>query len=72
MDKGPTDPVAAVAFEEAVRITLIVIWEASDQVCGKRLKALLSLLLLALQCNHHLNLGIEMRRKILSMKQRHG
>src|SRR5438045_3336971 len=32
-------------YDEARRGALIVLWEASDRVCGKRLKALLPILL---------------------------
>ena len=35
-------------YDEAVRQALIVLWEASDRVCGKRLKPLLPVLLPAL------------------------
>ena len=35
-------------YDEAARGALIVLWEASDRVCGKRLKALLPILLPAL------------------------
>ena len=28
-------------YDEAVREALVVLWEASDRICGKRLKALL-------------------------------
>ena len=31
-------------YDEAARAALIVLWEASDRVCGKRLKALLPIL----------------------------
>jgi hypothetical protein len=34
-----------------VRAALIVLWEASDRVCGKRLRALLPILLPALERN---------------------
>ncbi len=54
-------------YDEAVRSALIVLWEASDRVCGKRLKALLPILLPALERNGHLNLAEELRPKILSM-----
>ncbi len=37
-------------YDEAVRAVLIVLWEASDRVCGKRLRALLPILLPALEC----------------------
>jgi hypothetical protein len=54
-------------YDEAARGALIVLWEASDRVCGKRLKALLPILLPALERNGHLNLETEIRCKILSM-----
>jgi transposase InsO family protein len=54
-------------YDEAARGALIVMWEASDRVCGKRLKALLPILLPALERNGHLKLEIEIRCKILSM-----
>ncbi|MFK0278370.1 transposase family protein [Ensifer sp. NPDC090286] len=54
-------------YDEAVRSALIILWEASDRVCGKRLKALLPILLPALERNGHLLLEEEIRHKILSM-----
>ena len=54
-------------YDEAVRGALIVLWEASDRVCGKRLKALLPILLPALERNGHLKLDAQIRLKILSM-----
>ena len=54
-------------YDEAARAALIVMWEASDRVCGKRLKALLPILLPALERNGHLNLHQEIRSKVLSM-----
>lgn len=54
-------------YDEAVRAALIVLWEASDRVCGKRLKALLPILLPALERNGHLTLDKQIRPKILSM-----
>ena len=36
-------------YEEAARQALIVMWEASDRVCGKRLKPLLRILLPSLE-----------------------
>ena len=49
------------------RAALIVLWEASDRVCGKRLRALLPILLPALERNGHLHLREPMRQKILTM-----
>jgi hypothetical protein len=54
-------------YDEAVRAALIVLWEASDRVCGKRLRALLPILLPALERNGHLHLAEPMRQKILAM-----
>ncbi len=54
-------------YDEAVRAALIVLWEASDRVCGKRLRALLPILLPALERNGHLHLLAPMREKILAM-----
>ena len=54
-------------YDEAAQGALIVLWEASDRVCGKRLKALLPILLPALERNGHLKLEEEIRAKILSM-----
>src|SRR5271168_1777188 len=36
-------------YDEAVRQALVVLWEASDRICGKRLKALIPILLDAMQ-----------------------
>jgi hypothetical protein len=54
-------------YDEAARAALIVLWEASDRVCGKRLRALLPVLLPALERNGHLHLAEPMRQKILAM-----
>ena len=54
-------------YDEAASGALIVLWEASDRVCGKRLKALLPILLPALERNGHLKLDETIRAKILAM-----
>jgi hypothetical protein len=59
--------VRAPLYDEAVRASLIVLWEASDRVCGKRLRALLPILLPALERNGHLHLHGPIRQKILAM-----
>jgi hypothetical protein len=41
-------------YDEASRGALIVLWETSDRVCGKRLKALVPILLAAMERNCHL------------------
>jgi hypothetical protein len=54
-------------YDEAARAALIVMWEASDRICGKRLRALLPILLPALERNGHLHLHVPLRQKILAM-----
>jgi hypothetical protein len=44
-----------------------VLWEASDRVCGKRLRALVPILLPALERNGHLRLDEAIRSKVLAM-----
>jgi hypothetical protein len=54
-------------YDEAARQALIVLWEASDRVCGKRLKALLPILVPALERNGHLSLNAEFASKLATM-----
>ena len=44
-------------YDEAVTEGLVVLWEASDRVCGKRLKALLPTLVPALERHGHVTLS---------------
>src|SRR5215208_3563294 len=53
-------------YDAAVQEALVVLWEASDRVCGKRLKALLPLLLPALERHGHLRLEEGVREKVLA------
>jgi hypothetical protein len=53
-------------YDEAVKQALIVLWEASDRICGKRLKALLPILVPALERPGHLDLDDAVRKKLLS------
>jgi hypothetical protein len=54
-------------YDEAVREALIVLWEASDRVCGKRLKALAPLLVEAMERHGHLRLDPEVCASLLAM-----
>ncbi len=54
-------------YDEAARVALIVLWEASDRVCSKRLKALLPIMLPALERHGHLKPDATIRSKILAM-----
>ena len=54
-------------YQEAVKEALIVLWEAADRICGKRLKALLPLLVKAMERHGHLQLEEGVRTKLLAM-----
>ena len=41
-------------YDDAVREALVVLWEASDRICGKRLKALMPTLVEAMERHGHL------------------
>jgi Integrase core domain len=60
-------PVRPRLYDEATRQALIVLWEASDRVCGKRLKPLLTVLLPAMERHGHLHLDHAIRPKLLAM-----
>ena len=42
-------------YDEAVRQALIILWEASDRLCGKRLKASIPVLISAMERHGHLD-----------------
>ena len=48
-------------YDDAVREALVVVWEASDRICGKRLKCLVPELLDAMERHGHLRLAAEVR-----------
>ena len=54
-------------YDEAVRQALTMLWEAADRVCGKRLKALIPLLVDAMERHGHLDLDPVIRRKVLQV-----
>lgn len=54
-------------YDDAAHQALIVIWEASDRICGKRLKALLPILIPALERHGHLQLDSGVRDKLMAM-----
>jgi hypothetical protein len=53
-------------YDAAVREALVVLWEASDRVCGKRLRPLLPILVSALERHGHLTLAATVRARVLS------
>jgi hypothetical protein len=54
-------------YDEAVRQALIVLWEASDRVCGKRLKPLVPILIDAMQRHGHLKLDPLVQERLLQV-----
>src|SRR5215831_17255560 len=54
-------------YDEAVREALIVVWEASDRICGKRLRPLMPILVEAMERHGHLQLVPEVRARLLAM-----
>ena len=64
------EPVAVVhnrVYDEAIRQALVMLWEAADRVCGKRLKALIPLLIDAMQRHGHLDLQAVVTDKLLAV-----
>ena len=53
-------------YNEAVLEALIVVWEAADRICGKRLKAALPHLVESMECHGHLYLDARGRKQLLS------
>ncbi len=54
-------------YDAAVTEGLVVLWEASDRMCGKRLKALLPTLVPALEHHGHLSLDPAVRERLLAV-----
>jgi len=54
-------------YDEAVHQAMIVLWEASDRICGKRLKPLLPILVPALERHGHLKLDIAVRERVFAV-----
>ena len=54
-------------YDEAVREALIVLWEASDRLCSKRLVVLLPVLIAAMEKHGHLSLDATVRAKLSKM-----
>jgi hypothetical protein len=54
-------------YDDAVREALIMVWEASDRICSKRLRPLLSILVEAMERHGHLQLAPEVRTRLLAM-----
>ena len=53
-------------YDEAVKEALVVLWEAADRICGKRLKPALPIFVNAMERHGHLRLEPEIRERVLS------
>ena len=53
-------------YDEAVREVVIVVWEASDRICGKRLKAALPNLVDSMERHGHLSIAPCVRERLLT------
>jgi Integrase core domain len=60
-------PIGKRIHNAAVDEALIVLWEAADRICGKRLKALLPTLVESMERHGHLNLEETIRERLLSL-----
>lgn len=54
-------------YQEAVQEALMLLWEASDRLCGKRLKPLLPVLVEAMEQHGHLQLDPVVRAQVLTV-----
>ena len=54
-------------YDEAVRTTLVLLWEASDRLCGKRLRPLVPILLEAMERHGHLDVAPEIKAKLTTI-----
>jgi hypothetical protein len=54
-------------YDEAVRQALTVLWEAADRLCGKRLKALIPMLVDSMERHGHLDLDPLIKSKIMQV-----
>jgi len=55
---------SARVYNEAVKSALILMWEAADRICGKRLKAAIPTLMQSMERHKHLELDPEVRRRV--------
>ena len=66
-NSGPISRPGRRLCDDAVREALVVLWEASDRICGNRLKPPLPTLVEAMERHGHLDLAEDVRCGLLSM-----
>jgi hypothetical protein len=62
---GPAPARRLRRYNDDVRDTLVVLWEASDRICGKRLKPMIPILVDAMERHGHLQLENSIRERLL-------
>lgn len=72
LGQGEDSPTVAVPrgrriYDEAGREALTVVWEASDSICGKRLKAALPSMAESLERHGHLDLDPDVRQRLFAV-----
>ena len=65
-ERQPTLKKGRRIYDDAVLQALIVVWEAADRICGKRLKAALPHLVESMERHGHLDLDPRVRLRLLS------
>ena len=63
----PRDRSSRLVYDAAAKESLIVLWEASDRICSKRLKEILPSLIDSLERHGHLRLDPNVRNKLLAI-----
>lgn len=63
----PQKPGRNRVYDGAFRQSLVVLWEASDRLCGKRLKVLIPMLVEAMERHGHLCLDGALKEKLLNV-----
>lgn len=64
-DNGPRRKPRARVYDDAVGKALLLLWEASDRICAKRLRPLLPALVAALERHGHLHLDERVHARVL-------
>jgi len=67
VDEKDSTVQAFAVYDGAVTQALTVLWEAADRVCGKRLKALIPMLVDAMERHGHLDLDPVIKTKGLQV-----
>ena len=63
-DSPPPHRLGARVYDAAVRDALVILWEAADRICGKRLKAALPLFIKSMEAHGHLRLADGVRADV--------